>query len=130
MGVFNSIMADIPCAVTGTVSKNTEIQIKWQYAPWMNHYAVGDVLEDLEPGYDNAWVRTDYICEACSKHTAGKFGEFIGVEDQRWHRAFVRLEQGKICQILSELEFAKLGIGPFVDDSWDGFYGDQISSKS
>jgi hypothetical protein len=30
MGMFNTIVADIPCPETGKLSKDTEIQIKWQ----------------------------------------------------------------------------------------------------
>ncbi len=57
MGVFNSIMADLRCPTRGEVSRDTEIQIKWQ-APAvraLSVYRLGDVLDDIELHYDNTW---------------------------------------------------------------------------
>ena len=74
MGMFNSIYADVLCSVKNKINKNTEIQIKWQeyQARALTHYHLGDVFEDIEDEFNNTWIRTDYICDACSKHTQGK----------------------------------------------------------
>ena len=73
MGMFNTIVADIPCPETGKLSKDTEIQIKWQDrdARVLDVYRTGDSLPDLLSKYNNTWVRTDYICNACSHKTTG-----------------------------------------------------------
>ncbi len=121
MGMFNSIVADIRCQATDKISKDTEIQIKWQ--EWesliLDVYHPGDVIPDLPPEYDNTWVRTDFICEACSPRTPSRDGRtYIRSEDQRWHIAFVEMRAGKVCQVLSEPEFEKLGIDEYFDDVW------------
>ena len=123
MGMFNSIMADLLCPTTGALSTNSEIQIKWQHrdARALTVYRLGDLLEELESGYDDTWIRTDYICNACSPKTTNRAGdEYIRVEDQRWHVAFVQIAQSRIARILPEREFAPLGGGEFVDDVWPG----------
>ena len=77
--------------------------------------AWGDVLEDIETEYDNTWIRTDYICNVCSKHTSGKNGiTFIKTVDHQRHPVFVHIDQGKICEIVSEQEFEETGIADFV----------------
>ena len=116
MGMFNSIYADILCPVENRISKNTEIQIKWQIkkARLLNHYRQGDYLEDLEDEFNNNWIRTEYICEACSKHSLYKEWPFIKVEDQKWHFVFVNIRQGRIEQILTVEEFQKTDVKDFV----------------
>ena len=59
MGMFNTIVADVPCPETGETSRDTEIQIKWQSreARVLDVYRAGDALPDLLSGYDNTWVR-------------------------------------------------------------------------
>lgn len=118
MGMFNSILADLLCPVVKKVSKDSEIQIKWQAqdARVLSAYHLGDVLGDIEPEYNNTWIRTDYICRACSKHTSGRGGaRFIKTDDQSRHHVFLRIDDGKICRILTEGEFNELGIGRFVN---------------
>ena len=117
MGMFNSIYADLRCPTKQEVGSDIEIQIKWQTreSRVLAVYRLGDVLEDLEPEFDNTWIRTDYICPVCSQHTIGKHGiRYIKTEDQRWHLVFVRTEKGKICEILTEDEFEKTGVTNFV----------------
>jgi hypothetical protein len=116
MGMFNSIYADILCPVENRISKNTEIQIKWQIkkSRLLNHYRQGNYLEDLKDEFNNNWIRTEYICEACSKHTPYKEWEFIKVEDQKWHFIFVNIRQGRIEQILTPEEFQKICAKDFV----------------
>jgi hypothetical protein len=120
--MFNSIQADLVCPTTGSLSVDSEIQIKWQdrEARVLAVYHVGDLLEDLEPGYDGAWVRTNYICNACSPRTAssGGGGYHIRREDERWHVAFVELVDSRLVRILAEREFLALGVSRFVDDIW------------
>lgn len=111
MGMFNSIYADLFCPIDKRVGKDTEIQIKWQKyeARLLEVYHVNDVLEDIEPEFDNNWIRTDYICEICSKG------------DLPRHFVFVHIVQGKIEEILTEEEFQSRGIKHFVDDSCEFF---------
>lgn len=116
--MFNSIYADLLCPTMNEISKNTEIQIKWQdYRDRaLTHYRIGDVLEEIEDKYNNTWIRTDFICDVCSKHTKGLRGvEYIRTEDQRRHHIFVKIENGKICEILLEGDFSKIGVKDFVD---------------
>jgi hypothetical protein len=118
MGMFNSIYADLPCPTRQKISRNTEIQIKWQVreARTLAVYHLGDVLEDIEPEYDNTWIRTDYICGVCSKYTIGRKGmRFIKTEDQSRHFVFVRVERGRIAEILTEEQFKKTGVTEFVE---------------
>jgi hypothetical protein len=119
MGMFNSIIADLCCPTRQEVARDTEIQIKWQIheARALNVYHVRDVLEDIEAEYDNTWIRTDYICRVCSKHTIGKNGiAYIKALDQQRHPVFVRVDHGGICEVLTEEEFTKLGVADYVDD--------------
>jgi hypothetical protein len=118
MGMFNRILADLTCSARQGVARDAEIQIKWQSrdALALTAYRVGDVLEHIDPQCESTRVRTDYICHICSKHTAGKNGAcFIRVEDQSRHMVFVRIDQGKIEQVLSEEDFAKTGEMEFRD---------------
>lgn len=119
MGMFNSILADLACPVTRAVTPNAEIQIKWQepVARALQVYHVGDLIEHLDPRYDNTWVKTDYVCGSCSRKTVCRDGlGFICAEDQRWHRVFVEVCGGRIGRILTESDFHALGDAAFVDD--------------
>ena len=117
MGMFNSIHADLLCLKRKKVSKNTEIQIKWQSSEnrVLNSYHSGDFLEGLLSEYNNTWIRTDYICEICSKHTKGHDSfSFIKVVDQKRHYVFIRIKDSKIYDILTSKEFKKKGIKKYV----------------
>jgi hypothetical protein len=119
MGLFNSIIVDLTCPVTDEVSKDNEIQIKWQSVDTrgLQTYRLGDTLEQLESQYDNTWIKSDYICNSCSPKTAGrKRSEFIRCSDQRRHPVFVRIEHGELCEILTEVEFHALGELEFLVD--------------
>ena len=121
MGMFNTIFADVRCQATGEVSAHTEIQIKWQAreSRILDAYYPGDFMPDLLSQYDNTWVRTDFICEACSPKTFARDGTpYIRTNDQRRHVAFVEVSDGKICRVLSETEFESLGITEYLDDVW------------
>lgn len=118
MGLFNSIFANLYCPTRDELSKDTEIQIKWQNpkARGMTSYSVGDVLDEIEDEYNNTWIRTDFICNACSKFTKGLKGmKYIRTEDQSRHIVFVRIEDSKICEVASEIEFSARGVKDFVD---------------
>ena len=39
---------------------------------------------------------------------------YIRTDDQQRHPVFVHIDQGKICEILSEQEFEKTGVADFV----------------
>ncbi len=41
--------------------------------------------------------------------------EYIRSEDQSRHVIFVKIEKSKICEILLEAEFNKIGVKDFVD---------------
>ena len=117
MGMFNSILADLRCPTKKEVANDTEIQIKWQFreSRALTVYRLGDVLEDIEAEYDNAWIRTDYICRVCSKQTTGKHGlTYIKTDDQERHPVYVRIDQGRICEVLTEEEFENAGVANFV----------------
>ena len=119
MGMFNSIVADLRCPTGQELARDTEIQIKWQAraARELTVYHVGDVLDDIEAEYDNVRIETDYICPICSKHTRGKHGmTYITTDGQRRHPVFVRIDGGRICQVLTEEEFKTLGVADYVHD--------------
>ena len=116
--MFNSIYADILCPIKKEMSRNTEIQIKWQdrEVRTLEIYHLGDVLEEILDEYNNKWIRTDYICQICSKYTIGRDGtKYIKTEDQKRHFVFVRMENAKISEIISEDEFRNRGLTSFVD---------------
>ena len=118
MGMFNSIYADLRCPKKQGISRDTEIQIKWQAyrARVLETYHLGDVLDDIEPEYDNTWIQTDYICRVCSRHTTGRDGsKYIRTEDQSRHFVYVRIEKGRICEILTQEEFGKTGVTDVVE---------------
>lgn len=119
MGMFNMIRADLLCPVKKRAGKETEIQIKWQKykARTLSIYHLGEQLEDLEAEFENRWIRTNYICEVCSKKTRGHRNmPYVRVDDQQWHYVFVKVERSKITEILSEEEFKKRGITNFKAD--------------
>lgn len=119
MGMFNSIYADLLCPDKNKISKNTEIQIKWQKyeARVLAVYHLGDTLEDIEEEYNNNWVRTDYICNVCSKHTTSRDGTtYIKTEDQKWHFVFIKIDKGRIANIVPENEFSKQGVNTYITD--------------
>jgi hypothetical protein len=120
MGMFNSILADLTCPVTGGVTPDAEIQINWQepVARALQVYHTGDQLEHLCPRYDSTRVKTDYACDSCSRKTVGRDGlSCICAADQRWHCVFVEIRGGRIGRILTESEFQALANAAFVDDT-------------
>lgn len=119
MGMFNSIYADLLCPDKNKISKDTEIQIKWQKykARVLAVYHLSDKLEDIEDEYNNNWIRTNYICNVCSKHTKSRNGStYIKTEDQKWHFVFIKIDKGQIVRILAEKEFAKQAVSTFITD--------------
>ncbi len=116
--MFNSIYADLLCPEKKEIGKDSEIQIKWQKheARTLDVYHLGDILEEIEDEYDNNWIRTDYICNVCSKHTSGRKGTtYIKTEDQKRHFVFVRIENARISKVLTEEEFSKQGVKKFIN---------------
>ena len=117
MGMFNSIHADLICPVTGRLLPRTEIQIKWQEHDhhWLGVYKPGDTLEGLEPQFDNTWVKTEFICDACSRHEKGRKGQpYIPTQGQVWHAVFVEIRDCRICRVLNEKQFAETGMTEFA----------------
>jgi hypothetical protein len=130
MGMFNTIVADVRCQATGTVSTHTEIQIKWQDrdARSLDVYYPGDFMPDLLSKYDNTWVRTDFICQACSPKSTTRHGtSYVRTDDQHRHIVFIEVKHGKVSRVLSEPEFEDLGISEFFDDLW---HPEHISEQS
>lgn len=118
MGMFNSIMADLPC-VAKKVATRGEIQIKWQSSEKRSGevFYLGDTLDGILPEYDNVWVQTDFVCEAYSPRTKARDGtSFIKVMDQRRHIIFVLIENGRILQIIGEDDFQTLNIADYTTD--------------
>ncbi len=107
------IFAELECPTTKE-TKNREIQIKWRELRDLKRYVIGDMLDDLFPEYINNWVKTDYVCESCSKLTKGDFGNFVRVEDQQRHYCFIRVENSRIIEVLSEEKFAARGIEDYI----------------
>lgn len=118
MGMFNSIYADLLCPVKDEIGKDTEIQIKWQKyeARNLSIYRLNDTLENLEDEFNNTWIRTDCICEVCSKKTNGYGGSpYVKVDDQQRHFVFVKIKNSKIEKILTEREFKNENVKDFVE---------------
>ncbi|MEQ1828177.1 MAG: hypothetical protein ABL921_19615 [Pirellula sp.] len=118
MGMFNSIIANLPCS-NGQAAADGMIQIKWQLPEKRSGeaYYMGDTLDGIMPEYDNVWIKTDFICEFCSRRTPARDGtSFIKVMDQQRHIIFVRIENGRIRQIISEDEFKTLNITEYATD--------------
>lgn len=116
--MFNSIYADLMCPIKHQLSQNTEIQIKWQAQEerLLDNYYLGDILDKLENTYNNTWIRTDYICDICSKHTkTGENIDYIKTQDQSRHFVFIKIDNRKICKILTEEEWNNAGVNKFVD---------------
>ena len=68
---------------------------------------------------NNTWVRTDYICNACSPKTTGYKGvPYIRSDDQRWHIAFVEIKNGRVCRVFSKTEFQEFEVSEFTNDVW------------
>ena len=113
MGMFNSIYADMRCPVTGLVTKDAELQIKWQEksSRLLEEYRIGSSLAGLPERYRDAWIQDKYFCDFCLKKTAA------GDEVERrsgWHCFFVRMEHGKIIDVLDEETFPKSSVTKFI----------------
>ena len=118
MGMFNSIIADLPC-VQRNETVSGEIQIKWQVPDKRtgDAFYLGETLDGIMPEYDNVWIKTDFVCEVCSTRTKARDGtNFIKVMDQSRHFVFVRIENGRIEQIASEVEFKAMNIDDYASD--------------
>ncbi len=118
MGMFNSIMAELHCVAKEEAARG-EIQIKWQSPANRSGevFYLGDTLDGIMPEYDNVWVQTDFVCEACSPRTKARDGtSFIKVMDQQRHIIFVRIENGRILQIIGEDDFKALNIAAYATD--------------
>lgn len=120
MGMFNNIRTDVRCPVTGRTSADRRIQIKWQdhNALGLADYKVGDTLEEIEPQFDNAWIRSFYDCEACASDTTldqvdWRLSRPQGVGR---HFAYVEVRNGRVCRVLNEKEFAETGLKDVVKD--------------
>ena len=106
MGLFDTIIAELECPEKNK-REEEEIQIKWSPRRMLNVYHIGDVV-DLDKNY-SLWIKEDYVCNCCSKKTKGRFGSYIGVEDQKRHDCYIRIEKNKITSVLPERKFKKLG---------------------
>ena len=118
MGMFNSIIADLPCAKCNEAASG-EIQIKWQVPDKRtgDAFYLGDTLDGIMPEYDNLWIKTDFVCEVCSTRTKARDGtSFIKVMDQSRPIIFVRIENGRIEEILSKVKFQAKYIDDFASD--------------
>lgn len=118
VGLFNSIIADLPCETKAIVARG-EIQIKWQTPEKRasDVYYPGEALVGLMQAYDNVWIKTDFVCEACSPRTKARDGtSFIKVMDQQRHVIFVHIEDGRIVEIISKKEFVDRNVENFPSD--------------
>jgi len=113
MGMFDIINAELECPKKKEV-KEREIQIKWRELRVLDHFKIGSSIEGIVSEYDNNWVRADYLCSSCSKKTKGKDGDYIKIENQKWHYCFIKMEKSVIKLVLNEKEFKKQGIEDYV----------------
>jgi len=71
----------------------------------------------MQPGFDNTWVKTGFICEACSRHETGWQGKpYIPTAGQVWHPVYVEMREGRICRIVNQQEFVAVGLKEFATD--------------
>ncbi len=116
MGMFDLIDAKLKCSVAKRTLEH-KIYIKWREDRSFKHFKIGDEIKDLISEYNNVWIKTDYICESCSKKTKSKnYRDYIKVEDQKRHDCFIKIENQKIIKILPEKDFYKLGIENYIKD--------------
>lgn len=116
MGLVDILHEKIRCPVTGK-ELDEKIYNKWRKdRTEMTSFHVGDFVEGLEKEYQNNWIKTDYICHACSKLTHGKYGKFVKTDDQVRHPCYVLIENNVIKEVLNEEEFLQKGATEFYED--------------
>lgn len=116
MGLVDFLYTKIKCTATGK-ELDEEICNKWRKdRTEMTSFHVGDSVEGLEKEYQDNWIKTDYICHACSKLTQGGYREFVKTDDQVRHACYVLIENSVIKEVLNEEEFMKRGITEFYED--------------
>ncbi len=94
-----------------------KVLIKWRENRSFEHFKIGSEIKDLISEYNNVWIKTDYICESCSKKTKNKkYEKIIKIEDQKRHCCFIKIENQRIIKILPEKDFYKLGIKNYMED--------------
>ncbi len=116
MGMFDLIDAKLKCSV---IKKTLEhkIYVKWRENRSFEHFKIGDKIKDLISEYNNIWIKTDYICESCSKKTKSKnYGDYVKVEDQKRHDCFIKIKNKQLKQILNAGEFYKLDVKRYIND--------------
>ena len=113
MGMFDIINAKLECPEKKE-SEKREIQIKWREIRLLEHFKAGNKIDDIFPQYDNGWIRTDYLCDSCSKKTESKIGPYIKIDNQKRHYCFIEMEKSIIKSVLSEKDFKELGIENYV----------------
>ncbi len=92
MGLFDSIRADLPCPVCGSVEKR-EIQTK-QGPCLMLDFEVGDTIEPFFPG--DYWIEEDWHCDVCQEQVP---------DEERWqhpHQVFIHCINGLIVEVTPE----------------------------
>lgn len=113
--LFDTLAINLKCPVTGK-SARSSVQLFFQNCFRDKAFKVGDLLDNLPAEYDNIWIATAYICEACSPKTKRGTARFIKVDDQKWHRCYLRVKNGRIMEVISEEEFNLRGIKDYIED--------------
>lgn len=115
MSFSDTLAAKLECPETGQVVQQS-IQIFFRDCYRDKSYNVGDLLDNLPPGYDNTWIQTDYVCQACSPKTERGGYSFVARDDQRRHICYIHVENSTITEVISEKEFDSRGIEDYVQD--------------
>lgn len=115
MGMFDTVAATLECPVRKE-SKERQILVKWKDDRRFDVFRQGDTIDEISPEYNNAWIRSDYVCESCSHLTHGRHGNFVKTDDQIRHYCYIRTENGVVAEVLSGDDFFKLGIEGYVLD--------------
>ena len=113
--LFDTLTVNLKCPVTGKLARNS-VQLFFRNCFRDKAFQAGDLLDNLPAEYNNTWIATAYICEACSPKTKRGKSHFIKVDDQKWHRCYLRVKNSRIMEVIGEEEFNSRGIKDYVED--------------
>jgi hypothetical protein len=115
MSLFDYIVAPLACPER-KVTEEQHIHVEWRENTHIGILHIGDVIEGLFPRYISGWIQTQYLCNSCSEKRLIPQGEFIPVEGQQWHPCYVRMQDGKVLEVLAQEDFSGRKISHFVVD--------------
>lgn len=115
MDISDYIIAELACPEK-KVAEEHQIHIEWREKMRFHVFQVGDVIEGLFPKYSSAWIRTQYVCNSCSGKGYCSQGAFIRNQAERWHPCYIRMEDGKVAEIITQEEFSRREIDNVLVD--------------